>query len=157
MIRSLFKISFGQTSARKGKSNPAANAVVKNASETSFRQSVENHLSNNRSGTAYLSKGVHHELRDRNQSNINELARRDPVAEARYLVAMASLNYDGQARMAAAVYTSQQAVGRIYAAHEHADSFSADLKAITDNTDLDEQTRAQKITEAMQSYADKVG
>jgi len=157
MIRSLFNLSFGQTNVRKGKSNSATSAAVKNTGETGFRQSVENHLSNNRSGTAYLSRDVHHELRDRNQSNINELARRDPVAEARYLVAMASLNYDGQARMAAAVYTSQQAVGRIYAAHEHAESFSADLKAITDNTNLDEQTRTKKISEAMQSYADKVG
>ena len=157
MISSLSRLSFGPKRPQRGKPNAAATSTIKNAEETGFRQSVENHLSNNRSGHAYLSKSVHHELRNRNQSNIDELARRDPVAEARYLVAMASLNYDGQARMAASIFTTQQAVGRIYAAHEHAESFSADLKAITENTALDEQARAEKITEAMQKYADKVG
>jgi hypothetical protein len=157
MIRALFNLSSTWKAPRKIQANANTSAALRNAQETGFRERMENHLADNRSGLAFRSTDVHDDLRERHQSNVTELGKRDPVAEAHYLVAMASLNYDGQARMAATIHTSQQAVGRIYAAHEHAQSFSDDLKAITENMDLDSKTRTEQISEAMQKYAGKVG
>jgi len=148
MIPTMYPRSFVRNTAKK--------AATDSAQESGFRRRVEDHLANNRSGHADRSKNVHHVLRERHKDNVNILAHQDPVAEARYLVAMASLHYDGQARMAASVFSTQQAVSRIYAANENAEAFQSDLQAINDDQTLDTEARTKKLVEAMQRYSDRV-
>ncbi|MEE2902211.1 MAG: hypothetical protein VYC39_07760 [Myxococcota bacterium] len=120
--------------------------------ETVFRTEVEQHLTNNRSGQAYLSTDTHKELGRRHEENVHQLGRLDPVSEAKYLVTMASLNYDGQARLAASMHTTQQAVSKIYRAHEYGADYARDLEKLLRDTEPGSDQRKKALIDLNEQF-----
>jgi len=129
---------------------PSVNTSAGN--ETVFRREIEQHLTNNRKGKAYLSTDTHKELGRRHEENVHQLGRLDPVSEARYLVTMASLNYDGQARLAASMYTTQQAVSKIYRAHEYGSDYSRDLEKLLRDTEAGSDSRKKALIDLSEQF-----
>ena len=124
--------------------------------ETVFRMEMEQHLTNNRNGQAYLSTDTHNELGRRHEENVHQLGRLDPVSEAKYLVTMASLNYDGQARLAASMHTTQQAVSKIYRAHEYGTDYARDLEKLLRDTEAGSDQRKKALIDLNEQFSRNV-
>ena len=117
---------------------------------------MEQHLTNNRNGQAYLSADTHTELGRRHEENVHQLGRLDPVSEARYLVTMASLNYDGQARLAASTHTTQQAVAKIYRAHEYGSDYAKKLEKLVRDTEAGSDQRKKALIDLNEQFSRNV-
>lgn len=140
--------------ARPSRTQSASKAP--NASETAFRAEMEVHLANNRNGQAYLSENTHAELGRRHRENVSSLGQLDPVSEAKYLVTMSALNYDGQARLAASMHTTQQAVSKIYRAHEFGSEYASELDKIVNSTEAGSSERREALVSLNQQFAQSV-